>query len=214
MKKIIKKYAEAKPLINEGDVLLYRGTSFVSRLINAYGGGVHSHVALASWHNGERGGEALLECLEFKEWMGSRCTNLEGQVRENDGKIDVFRVAPSRISIDFDETSGKIRGREVGFEGKKVTNCMRKLTGLPYGYKRIWWVARHKMPLLRLLYDIDATVQDANGGPLINPVCSTSVAYCFSKNDYDLVPNKHFNWTEPSDLARSTLLNYLFTLEI
>ena len=213
MKRIIKKYNEVKHLINEGDILLYRGNSFVSRMINAYGGGIHSHVAIASWSNGGAK-NGILECLEFKEWKGSRATSLERQVWENNGLIDVFRVSPTRIELNFDSEADIIKSRKVLFDAKAITNCMRRLTGLPYGYKRIWWIARHKLPLMRLLYDIEASVQDSSGNELINPVCSTSISYCFSKNNFDLVKNRHYNWTEPADIARSNLLNYLFTLEI
>lgn len=209
MKIIKKRFHEIKSDIKEGDILLFRGNSIVSRFINVYGGGLHSHVALASWHNG---GSGILECLEFKEWKGSRATLLETQVKQNDGLIDVFRPSSSYFNLTFNEKTGIIKEEKVEFDGKAVTNCMRRITGLPYGYRRIWWIAQHKLPFLRFFYNISKTIEDENGGELIHPVCSTALSSCFSKCNYDLVKNKHYNWTEPSDISRSNLLNYLFTL--
>ena len=88
---------------------------------------------------------------------------------------------------------------------------MRKMTGLPYGWKRIWWIAQYKLPVLRFFYKIEHLVDDTST-ELIYPVCSTAVAYSFSKEGFDLVHNRADKATEPSDLSRSPLLQYLFTI--
>lgn len=58
------KYDQAKELIKEGDILLFRGSGTIGFLIKRYTGGVHSHVALA-----HKDGD-VLECVEFREFMG------------------------------------------------------------------------------------------------------------------------------------------------
>ena len=64
------KYGRAKELIQEGDILLFRGSGIIGFLIKRYTAGVHSHVALA-----HKDGN-ILECVEFREFMGGRSVSL------------------------------------------------------------------------------------------------------------------------------------------
>ena len=105
----------------------------------------------------------------------------------------------------------KVKKHRVIFDGKKITNTMRRMTGLPYGWKRIVWLYLHKFPVLRLLYNMENLVDDTLVDA-IYPVCSTSVAYSFNKHGCDIVKFKSDAWMEPSDFARSPGLNYLFSL--
>lgn len=197
------KFRQARNIIREGDVLLFRGQSWASYFISVAGEGVHTHVGVASWH------DDLLECVEFKEWRGGRAVNLQRQVNENPGLIDVFRPVDTFASFDFRD--GQVHSIKKKFDAKCVTDNMRKLTGLPYGWKRIWWIFRHKAIGLRLWRDngqlVDDTVKE-----LIYPVCSTSLAWAFSSCGFDLVKQRSDQWTEPADIARSARLSYLFTL--
>ena len=197
-------YDKAKALINEGDVLLFRGSGFISKAIGRFGEGIHSHVAIASWHNQH------LECIEFREWKGGRVVSLKLQVDQNPNLIDVYRVLIPQPTLTFEEKNNVVVCGEKTLDMVSVTRCMRKMTGLPYGWKRICCIARHKIPILRGFYNVEqSTIDDS---PIIYPVCSTAVASCFSTNGFDLVKNRSDQWTEPADLARSSLLQYLFTL--
>lgn len=209
MQKVTIPYSQVKRLIEEGDVLLFRGTGIFSRFIQRAGEGKYSHVGVASWHNG---GD-LLECIEFVGGSGGRSVNLDTYVEQINCQIDVFRPIP-RFSKWVFEPKKRITELEmVKFQGVKVTRCMRKLTGLPYGWRRIWWIFKHKLPILRFFYNLDSITIDGDGNEeVIYPVCATSISHCFSKNGYDLVYHRSDEWTEPSDLARSTRLNYLFTI--
>jgi len=202
----IVKYDDIKHLIEEGDVLLFRGTGFFSRAVGRLGEGVHSHVAIASWHNNH------LECVEFKEWKGGRVVSLELQVEQNPSRIDVYRVLTPQPAMIFDKQNRTILYDTKELDLLSVTRCMRKMTGLPYGWKRICCIARHKIPILRGFYNVKKSTEDESS-TLIYPVCSTAVASCFSQHGFDLVKNRSDQWTEPADLARSSLLQYLFTLE-
>lgn len=202
-------WAQAVKHIEDGDVLLFRGNTWVSYFINRASEGLYSHVGIASWSNGNK--EPILECVEFREWKGGRAVNLYLQMLANHGQIDVFRPNDVFIKIRYNTATKHIQYNKIQFNGSSITRCMRRLTGLPYGWKRIWWIAQHKLPFLRFLYDIHKTTNDAKSD-LIYPVCSTAVAHCFNQNDCDLINFKSDNWTEPSDLATSSNLNYLFTL--
>jgi len=203
-KLIYMEYEQARNLIKEADVLLFRGRGLVARFIGRAGEGVHTHVAVASWHGNS------LECVEFREWKGGRTVNLSIQVEKNNGYIDVYRPLSS---IHYPVLVGnEIIYSLANLDPYKITNCMRDMTGLPYGWKRIWLIAKHKMPFVRFFYDIGSVTKDL--GEILYPICSTAVAHCFSKNYYDLVKNRADQWTEPADISRSSILSYLFTLKI
>lgn len=199
------RFKEARSLLREGDVLLFRGRGLVSFFIKRAGEGKYSHVGVAS-AVGDNGGK-IWECVEFREGRGGRSVNLERYCQKN--TIDVFRPVDSKKIVSY--MADAIHEGEVPFDGKRVTNIMRKMTGLPYGWKRIAWIAQHKIPFLRLLYNIDSVVDDYRED-LVYPVCSTAVAYSFSRSKYDLLHHRADHAMEPNDIARSPLLFYLFTL--
>ena len=208
---VYRPYDEVEQLIKEGDVLLFRGQSWISKLLKISGEGVHTHVAIASWHNGDSEFSPILECVEFKEGKGGRSVNLKRQIMENDCLIDVYRPIPSFTNVTYNRDAQTIDIEEKPYNGKLVTNTMRQMTGLPYGWRRIIWIAQHKMLGLRLFYSKENLVDDTLK-EMIYPVCSTAIAYSFSKHGYDLIKNKSDEWTEPSHIATSARLNYLLTL--
>lgn len=208
---LLKSFKEAEPLIEEGDVLLFRGKGWISKLLRISGEGLHTHVGIASWHNGHSSHRGILECVEFREWKGGRAVNLKYQVETNNCTIDVYRPIPYFSTVYYDDANKRVSSYRKEFDGKLVTNTMRKMTGLPYGWTRIWWIAKHKMIGLRLFVDYNSLVDDQLED-LIYPVCSTAVAYSFSKHGFDLVKNRSDQWTEPAHIATSARLNYLFTL--
>lgn len=216
-------YKDAKPLINEGDVLLFRGQGWASYFIGVAGESVYTHVAVASWHNGDQKHLGLLECVEFREGSmfagmfnanaagGGRTVNLLNEVEKYPGQIDVYRPVDNFSRYVFDAETKTTILKTVSFNGKAVTNVMRRMTGLPYGWKRILWLARHKLAMWRLFYNRSTLMTDTLQ-EIVYPVCSTAVAYAFNSNDFDLINNKADDWTEPADIARSSRLSYLFTL--
>lgn len=204
------KFNEAKFLLNEADILLFRGNGIFSSLIKRASVGLYSHVGLASLWTSEK--HSQWECVEFKENYGGRSINLERYVRTHSGLIDVYRATPSWHKPKYFEQEKIVKSQRFALDERCITDTMRSLTGLPYGWKRIWWLAQQKIPILRFLYDVGKTTDD-NLKDLIYPVCSTAVAYCYSKCGYDLVQNRADEYTEPSEISRSAVLSYLFTLE-
>lgn len=222
-KKTILNFADAKPLINEGDVLLFRGRGWASYFIGIAGESVYSHVAVASWHNGDQKHLGILECVEFREGSmlnglfngnsggGGRTVTLLTQVNQYPEQIDVYRPTNTYTQYEFDAETKSTIVKSIAFNGKAVTNTMRRMTGLPYGWKRIMWLAKQKLAGFRLFYNRESLMNDRMG-EIIYPICSTAVAYAFNSNNFDLINNKADEWTEPADIARSARLSYLFTL--
>jgi len=203
-------YQIAKPLIEEGDVLLSRGITYSSWLLRKAGKSPYTHVGVASWPYGDKS-QGVLECVEFREWKGGRSINLERAVIDDPGRIDVYRPVTYSSEWVFDSAKNEsiLIRKEVNLRG--VTNTMRLLSGLPYGWRRIWWLSQHHMVGFRLGIDVEKLRCDTVGD-IVYPVCSTAIAYAFNSNGYDLIMNRSDEWTEPSDIALSPRLSYLFTL--
>ena len=205
MSQIKVSFRKARSVLREADVLLFRGRSLTSHFIKRAAQGKYSHVGVASAH-GSNGG-TIWECVEFREWKGGRTVNLERYVN-SELEIDVFRPSFKKQSFSYTGTDVEINIQTLN--AKMVTNTMRKMTGLPYGWKRIAWILHYKMPLLKYLYNIDSVTDDK--GQLVYPVCSTAVSAAFSSCNFDLMHHRSDNFMEPSDVARSPLLSYVFTI--
>lgn len=208
---LILPYSTAKPLIKEGDVLLFRGRGLVSFLIQKFNMSPYSHVGVASWHNFKSGSlDGILECVEFREWKGGRTIVLDRYIQNMPNIIDVYRPVPffSAVKMDKELKTYTVRKR---FNGRLVTRTMRMMTGLPYGWPRIWWLVKYNLPLFKLFYSYKDFTNDALKD-VIYPVCSTAVSYAFNRHRYDLINNKGDNWMQPGDIAQSPRLNYLFTI--
>ena len=188
-------YSEAMPLIQEADILLFRGKGVMSWLIKRYGSGVHSHVGIAHWDNEN------LQCVEFREFKGGRSVSLKTQVDNSPFGIDVFRAAKR---VDYENDSYVLDD----LTKSKVTTIMLKLTGLPYGWRNIWKLVKHYLPFCRLAQQ---NIKDNNATKIF--VCSTAAAYAYRMAYIDPVPYLADSAVTPSDLARSALFEYQFTLQ-
>jgi hypothetical protein len=183
------------PLIQEADILLFRGKGIMSWLIKRYGSGVHSHVGIAHWDNEN------LQCVEFREFKGGRSVSLKTQVDNSPFGIDVFRAAKR---VDYENDSYILDD----LTKSKVTTIMLKLTGLPYGWRNIWKLVKHYLPFCRLAQQ---NIKDNNATKIF--VCSTAAAYAYRTAYIDPVPYLADSAVTPSDLARSSLFEYQFTLQ-
>jgi len=195
-------------LIKEGDVLLFRTKSLISFFIQRFTQSPYSHVGLASWHNG--GG--ILEILEFHLQTGGVARNLETISKNNPKIIDIYRPISSRFEQSYDLDQYKIVTKEIAYNGKTVTNSMRKLTALPYSLAKIGLCLRGYAAILRFFTNFKKSTDDTPK-PSTTHICSSAVAYCMNINEYDLVKNTTDIRTTPGSLSRSPLLNYLFTIE-
>ena len=188
-------YSEAMPLIQEADILLFRGKGVMSWLIKRYGSGVHSHVGIAHWDNEN------LQCVEFREFKGGRSVSLKTQVDNSPFGIDVFRAAKR---VDYENDSYVLDD----ITKEKISSIMLKLTGLPYGWRNIWKLVKHYLPFCRLAQQ---NIKDNNATKIF--VCSTAAAYAYRMAYIDPVPYLADSAVTPSDLARSALFEYQFTLQ-
>src|SRR5690606_7858658 len=139
---IIFNFEQGKRYIQDGDILLFRSQGLIGWFISKYGNGIHSHVGMACWFGDQ------LECVEFREFKGGRIVSMNSQTSSI---IDVFRPVPTYNKIEGVLKDGQleISIKQMNYNGKLAVNYMRNLTGLPYGWKRIWILAKRKIPVLR-----------------------------------------------------------------
>lgn len=197
------KYEEAEEILQEGDILLFRGKGVISFLIQRYTGGLHSHVALASKCND------TWMCVEFREFKGGRSVALKSQVDNNPTSIDVFRPVNS-ISfqkMNDDKTITNIDKKYTDEMAHAMTQDIISWTGQEYGWKNIFKMFARFVPGARLFQ------QNINDDDVAKAkVCSTAVTVALRKEYMDPVPYLADERVSPADLARSPLLQYLFTI--
>lgn len=198
-------YGEAKQLIKEADVLLFKSGPFPSAgwWITKYTGGRHSHVGLAHIMDGE------VYCVEQREFLGGRMVTLRSQVEQNPHRIEVYRASPVIYEPYFEDGEIVWKSREFSNDvAKNVVDFALQITGQPYGWKNIWTIFKSYAPGFRLVYN------KPNGDTDIPKeyVCSTVVTAAYRKYYADPCPNLSDIKTKPSDLAQSHLFHYLFTI--
>jgi hypothetical protein len=180
------RYPEARPWIQNADLLLYRRRS----LISIGGRGEHSHAAKAAWWEDD------LFCLEVREICGGRAVTLSSQVERFPGRIDVFEVNPD--------------GRWPSYDRAGAVRLMRRFCGCRYGYGGVALAALLHLPLIRCFVRPDVDDFSPSARP---PFCSHACAMADRLGGkVDPVVHLADRLTEPADLARSPFYRYRFTL--
>lgn len=206
MKNIKVSYHKAESLIKEADILLYRRPNFpkLGFFVALYGGTIYSHVGLAHWCHKQ------LNCIEFKEFIGSRNISIKSQI-DAGYEIDIYRANSSidiyKVQCNPITNLDVINRKFTPFIARLITNYAEKLVGQPYGWTNIWKIARTFIPGIRIFINKD-TFDKKNR----IWVCSTLVTDAYKKFYVDLCPLISDEYSQPSDIARSSVLNYLFTV--
>jgi hypothetical protein len=179
-------FADARRNIADGDLLLFQRRG----LISVAGRGDHSHAAKAAWWEDD------LFCVEVREWYGGRAVTLESQVEKFANRIDVYRA--------------NAHGRWPEYDRGRATKFMRRLAGCDYGYAAVLAAAMLHLPVIRLAMRAELDDSAIDRRP---PFCSHACALADRLGGgVDPVPHLADRLTEPADLARSPIFQYLFTL--
>jgi hypothetical protein len=185
---------KAMPRIGNAWLAQYRGSGFISRMIQYGTGGPHSHTAMLR----KPDGTDYVDVLELREFIGGRAVTLESQVAKYPGRIDVFSPDVKR----FPEFSPSL-----------AAFTMRRLTSRPYGYLGCLRLALRKVPLLWRLWPLDVSdlreLPEKTGAPF----CSQALCTAYREGGrVDPVPRKPDDLVTPNDLTWSLLFKYEFTL--
>ena len=206
------RYQEARPRIQDADLLLFRRRGALqadrggavpgrfrlgrsigglpSLLIAIAGRGRHSHAAKAAWWDQD------LFCVEIRGLSGGRAVTLSSQVKRRPGRIDVYQTNPENRWPDYDRAG--------------ASRLMRRLCGCDYGYRGLATAALLHLPLVRWFVRPDVDDEAVDRRP---PFCSHACAMA-DRLGGGVDPVRHLadRLTEPADLARSPFYRYRFTL--
>lgn len=183
--------------LKEADVLLFRSPPFpkLGWWISKYTNSLYSHIGLVHFIDGKA------YCIEFKEFKGCRIYPLEDYILEECDKIDVFRTAVHFCYYDSMYSFTK----DVAHA---ITTDAKEFVGKKYGWGLIFTIVRVYIPIVRFFSALHIIDKE-------NPssfVCSTFISYLWRKHFVDPVSYLPDTFTKPSDIARSPILKYIFTL--
>jgi len=177
--------------LRTADLLLFRGQSWISRLIAVGGRSKYSHAAKVDRLGSE------LYCVECRELKGGRIVTLASQVANYAGLIDVFSANPEN---------------KTGFDRAASAGYMRRFAGQDYGWLAVYRAAFQHLPVIRLVIDHDYELENGDR-PGLPAFCSQA---CAMADHYgggiDPVANLADRFTLPGDLARSSFYRYRWTL--
>jgi hypothetical protein len=188
---------ELKTSLKEADILLFRSPNFprLGWWVAKYTNSNYSHIGLVHFVDG------VPHCIEFKEFIGCRIYPLEEYVLEECDKIDVFRTARH---FCYDDSMFSFT-KDVAHA---ITTDALKFVGKKYGWGLIFLLVMCYIPIVRFFTKTHIT-------DIENPsvfVCSTFISYLWRKHFVDPVSYLPDSFTKPSDIARSPILKYIFTL--
>lgn len=202
-------FIKRNKLLKDGDILFFRGKGCIARAIKWAGGGIYSHVAMVDVN------AKLIECIEFREWNGGRTINLDNYFPEFAGRIDVYRPCPHFEQIEFKKDINQIYSAKtfwISYNSREATQTLRKLTGLSYGWATIYRLMLYAFPFIRFFkkpsVNDESSIEQIKAGF----VCSTAIAWTLRKVYTDPIKNLADYEISPSELSRSPLLQYLYTI--
>ena len=181
-------YACARPLIENGDLLLFRNGG----LIPWASEGPYSHAAIALWRGG------VLALAESREWLGSRVVTLSSQIRKYPGAIDVYRPLCNSAIRD--------RAADLAF----------RQAGHGYAYGGIVWASLLRLPLLRAIAErfIDRLDPwaEPNSDWYSPKFCSQAVLWCFRRasQTFNPIVGLSDRYCTPNHLSHSPSFKQMF----
>jgi len=186
------RYADARPLIRDGDIALYRvgdRGKLSNMLISRIGGTPYVHAGML--YRTIRWGEERLILAETIQWRGGRIIPFSKQAKAYPGQWDIYRP-------------------KQPYNARGAVLEMDRLVGLNYGWAS---VIRASLGHTRFISRWLPPVLDSAIGEGAPPFCSQAVsAACRDGGDRDPQPGLLDSVTEPGHLADPGFAEYQFTL--
>ena len=176
-------YIDIRSSIRDGDVLMYRGRSWISRLIQAATRSQYSHAGLATWWNNRL---MVMEAIG----KGVVVTPLSANIREYHGTVELFTCK--------EEINDEQRLWMIQFAQRELGKAYGRWNALVLGF--------------RLLFKRTIEARDAlrRGRRLF---CSHYVAETYTAAGKDLKKGASDRFMSPGDIAQSPLLHRVAILK-
>ena len=175
-------YNQYREEMRDGDILLFKGSSFLSRVIQWKTKSAYSHAGLVIWWNGRL---MVLEAVG----KGVRATPISYNLKKYAGGIDYYR------SVDYIPTDNR----------KQMVDFAQLQLGKEYDLKR------QLEFFFKLLRGERLKVKESDKEQSTY-FCSEYVSEVYEVADIDLVEERSSQFTSPDKLADSDKLEFVGTL--
>ena len=198
-------FEQIKDTLRSGDLVFYRATGrrwslgwIVERLISWWQHSPYIHVGILEMKNG------VPWVIDMSAAQGGgREEPLSGDLADYD--VDFYRVSrPVNGRVGFDAEKGKIESSEYLFDEEFILLKVKELCKKKYSWRANLRIMLERWFGYDKLSNDEATVRAAN--------CATVIESAFNDCGFDLCPRMSPNFATPDRLARSALLDYLFTI--
>lgn len=185
---------EAKKLVKPGWLIQYRGTGLISSWIRLVTGGIHSHTAMVV--EIDKDGEPIV--AEVREFIGGRLSKLTFQWEQFGGHLDFYEPKTDHFP-ELNISATTIAMKQIALRAK-------------YNYWNLAKILVRKLPFLWRFFDrginddLIVQIEDKRWH------CSDSVAASYQFGGVDPVHYMPNDLVAPSDLTRSLLFDYRFSL--
>lgn len=197
----------AKGLVKDGDLILLDEPGILEYLIKVIGQSTYNHSAVISIVDGKP------EILEFTAKSGCVAYSWENYFKtfKRGTRASLYRANKYFTETKWNKRKKEVESKRCLFKGKRVADDFRTLLGLAYGWRTAWEIIKGNLAFGRFFFFSERIGDDTIVVPTY-PVCSTAIAYCFSKNGYDLNKKRADSTILPGDLAQSARMNYLLDI--
>lgn len=183
-KRILRNYSDTRSSIQDGDILLFCGTWWMSRAIEWCTNSPYSHAGMAGWWGPK------VMCIEMLQSTGGRAVALSKYVSTYPGAVDVYRPI-----VTPEQAAGALE-------------AMKELTSTPYGWLPLFRAGIRQIPFMA---NIVPPARNLNGIAKY-PFCSAAITRAYHAVGVDLVKGKEDCDTSPADLSRAPMLQYVASL--
>lgn len=178
------KYADFRDQIRDGDILLYKGQTFISYLIEIFTKSEYSHAGIAVWWNKRL---MVMEAIR----KGVIVNPLRRSVHRYKGSVEWWTCKK--------EIDDSVRGKMIIFAQRQL--------GKDFGFWLLFWFGFMISFFYRDLDKRDAFRRERK------LFCSLYVALIYNKAGIDLKRNRADRFMSPADIASSPELEYRGTLK-
>jgi hypothetical protein len=169
-------YQKIRGLIQTGDILLFRGSRALSKVIEGISGAPYSHVAfLTKW-------DGRIVAMQ-SDLRGVEVIPASMLVCQYEGKVEWWRLADEKRRT---------------FDSRDFLDRALTLVGIKYGYLSLMWLG------IRMLLGLSVVRRFSHLRPS-TLFCSSFVSYCYMNEGIDISAKAGPGGTSPADFAHSGL---------
>lgn len=176
-------YRDVRETIRDGDIVLFRGKSWPSRVIRWITRSPYSHSGIVAWWNGRL---MVLEAVP----AGVLVSRLSRVVHRYSGNVELWTVDPTC---------------ETALCRSTALATAQRLIGKGYAKSKLLWI------FWRMIRGQRTIDRDPEGDP-VSFICSEYVSRVWREAGVDLAAHLSDAYTKPSDLARSPRLQRVCAL--